>query len=319
MRAVAVRRLVEHACARGPLALLVELRGLPLFVGALLTSLRDSGKLHKYDGRWTLAERHPVAGPVAVTGLLRARIERLCAEGREVLGLIAVCGSRAEHALLARLVPDERLLSGLAELPAAGVPHGDVVGRLWYGVRHPLLAEVAYDLLPLAVRHRRQPRSPGARGRTRPASGEYWHRTCGARARSSTRRRRWTCCSRPPARRWPARPARRRSASCARRCAAAGGWRSSMCCLAGPGANGGSWPCTPSACAPAPPPARCTLWPTSSGGPPGGYADLCATPLSGRPPLALLTFIASGATPGDRHRDQVSHPHLISPRQGRAP
>jgi hypothetical protein len=100
MRAVAVRRLVEHACARGPLALLVELRGLPLFVGALLTSLRDSGKLHKYDGRWTLAERHPVAGPVAVTGLLRARIERLCAEGREVLGLIAVCGSRAEHALL---------------------------------------------------------------------------------------------------------------------------------------------------------------------------------------------------------------------------
>lgn len=130
--------------------------GVPLFVGALVGSFADSGALYRYDGRWALAAQHPEAVPAAVSALLQSQIERLPNEAREVLDLLAVCGAQADHALLERLLPGDRLLCGLAELRAAGIVVEEIIdGRIRYRAAHALLCEVAYGLLPLVVRRRR--------------------------------------------------------------------------------------------------------------------------------------------------------------------
>lgn len=87
--------------------------GLPLFVGALVGSLVESGALHRDDGRWALAARASEAVPPEVSALLRSRIERLSVHARQVLDLLAVCGSQADHGLLERLLSSERLLAVL--------------------------------------------------------------------------------------------------------------------------------------------------------------------------------------------------------------
>lgn len=136
--------------------LLVRSGGVPLFVRALVGALVDGDGLYRHDGRWLLAARPPAEVPPAVTALLRSRIERLPAAARAVLELVAVCGGQAEHALVERLLPDDRLLSGLAALRVGGVVAEEVVdGRVRYRVAHPLLAEVAYELLTLVARRRR--------------------------------------------------------------------------------------------------------------------------------------------------------------------
>lgn len=130
--------------------------GVPLFVTALVGSLVDSGALRCDQGRWVLAAPAEDAVPEVVSELLRTRIERLPAAAREALDLLAVCGAAAEHDLLGRLLPEDRLLSGLAGLRAARVVSEEVTdGRVGYRAAHPLLAEVAYGLQPLVVRRRR--------------------------------------------------------------------------------------------------------------------------------------------------------------------
>ena len=131
--------------------------GLPLFVSALVGSLIETGALRRSDdGRWTLGPQQLETVPAAVSALLRSRIERLSVVAREVLDLLAVCGAQAEHGLLERLVPSERLLIGLVELRASGVVWEEVVDdRVRYRPVHPLICEVAYELLPLVSRRRR--------------------------------------------------------------------------------------------------------------------------------------------------------------------
>jgi DNA-binding CsgD family transcriptional regulator/tetratricopeptide (TPR) repeat protein len=130
--------------------------GVPLFVGALVGSLAETGALYRFDGRWALAAQHPEAVPAAVSALLQSQIERLAGEAREVLDLLAVCGAQIDHALLQRLVPGDRLLRGLTDLRAAGIVVEEIIdGRIRYRAAHALLCEVAYELLPLVVRRRR--------------------------------------------------------------------------------------------------------------------------------------------------------------------
>jgi predicted ATPase len=130
--------------------------GVPLFVGALVGSFADNGALYRFDGRWALAPQRPEAVPAAVSALLQSQVQGLPNEAREVLDLLAVCGVQVDHALLTRLMPDERLLCGLTDLRAAGHVLEEVIdGRICYRAAHALLREVAYELLPLMVRRRR--------------------------------------------------------------------------------------------------------------------------------------------------------------------
>jgi DNA-binding CsgD family transcriptional regulator len=129
--------------------------GFPLFVGALVDSLTGSTALRCEDGQWVLAPDAAESVPAVVSELLRARVEELPEPAREVLDLVAVCGPAAEHGLLRRIVPEERLLPGLVTLRAARVVTEEVVdGSVVYRTAHPLIAEVAYGLLPLVARRR---------------------------------------------------------------------------------------------------------------------------------------------------------------------
>ncbi len=84
-----------------------------------------------------------------------------------MLDLLAVCGGVAEHVLLSDVADD--LVEGIIELRGTGLVAEDTQeGELSYRVVHPVLAEVAYDMLPLIVKRQlhAQPR-PG--GRAAPA------------------------------------------------------------------------------------------------------------------------------------------------------
>jgi predicted ATPase len=130
--------------------------GLPLFVGSLVGSFIESGALRRCGAAWTLGPQRPETVPAAVSALLRSRIERLSTVAREVLDLLAVCGAQADHGLLERLLSSEHLLPGLVELRASGVVLEEVVDdRVRYRPTHPLICEVAYELLPLVSRRRR--------------------------------------------------------------------------------------------------------------------------------------------------------------------
>ena len=156
-----VERLAQALLAGEPPPALTEVLaaragGVPLFVAALVGFLQDSGALTRPDGRWVLAAQLPEAVPAVVSGLLRSQVERLPAEARAVLDLLAVCGGQAPHPLLEALTPGDPLMAGLAALRGAGLLAEEVAGgEVRYRVVHPLLAEVAYDLLPLVTRMRR--------------------------------------------------------------------------------------------------------------------------------------------------------------------
>jgi DNA-binding CsgD family transcriptional regulator len=149
--------LLDGAVPAGLLDVLTSRSGgLPLFVDALVGSFVESGALYRYEGLWALAPQHAEAVPAAVSALVESRVRRLPGDARQVLDLLAVCGARADHALLEQLMPGAGLLDGLSALRADGVVVEEVIdGRIRYRVTHALLCEVAYDLLPLVVRRRR--------------------------------------------------------------------------------------------------------------------------------------------------------------------
>ena len=62
-----------------------------------------------------------------------------------------MCGGVAEHVLLSDVADD--LVEGVIELRGTGLVAEDTKeGELSYRVVHPVLAEVAYDMLPLIVK-----------------------------------------------------------------------------------------------------------------------------------------------------------------------
>ncbi|MEV7098637.1 AAA family ATPase [Amycolatopsis sp. NPDC051045] len=131
--------------------------GVPLFVKELVGALVDSGALVRSGDRWALGAGDLTPVPRVVGELLRDRIESLAPAGRRVLDTLVVFGGRVTHALLREVVADDALLlDGIARLRTLNLideqaGHGAVA----YRVTHPLLGEVAYDLLPAAARGER--------------------------------------------------------------------------------------------------------------------------------------------------------------------
>jgi predicted ATPase len=142
--------------------------GCPFFVRVIVLRLIETGALFRSSGRWVLGAGTAAEVPALVSTLLRSKIEALPPAARQVLDLLAVCSGVAEHVLLSEVADD--LLKGVTVLRAAGLVVEDIKeGGLWYQVVHPMLAEVAYDLLqswprPGAARGG-DPRRPGPPGR----------------------------------------------------------------------------------------------------------------------------------------------------------
>jgi DNA-binding CsgD family transcriptional regulator/tetratricopeptide (TPR) repeat protein len=125
--------------------------GVPLFVRAIILRLIETGALFRSSERWVLGAGAAAEIPALVSTLLRRKIEVLSAAARRVLDLVAVCGGVAEHVLLSDAADD--LVAGVTELRATGLVTEDTKeGELSYRVVHPVLAEVAYDMLPVIVR-----------------------------------------------------------------------------------------------------------------------------------------------------------------------
>jgi predicted ATPase len=165
--------------------------GVPLFVRAIVQRLIETGALFRSSGRWVLGAGAAAEIPALVSTLLRGKIEMLAAAGRQALDLLAVSGGVAEHVLLFDVTDD--LVEGITELRATGLLAEDIrEGNLWYRVVHPVLAEVAYDMLPVIVRrqlHAQLAQAVEGRGRRpgRPSacdtvSSTWWSRSMNAKA-----------------------------------------------------------------------------------------------------------------------------------------
>jgi predicted ATPase len=141
--------------------------GVPLFVKAIVLRLIETGALFRSGGRWLLRPRAAADVPAVVSTLLRDKIKELPPTARGVLDVLAVCGGAAEHVLLLDVADD--LVEGVTELRAADVIVEDTSGGgLSYRVVHPVLAEVAYDLVPVIVRRQLHARLADAVERHRP-------------------------------------------------------------------------------------------------------------------------------------------------------
>ncbi|HEY3009244.1 MAG TPA: AAA family ATPase [Micromonosporaceae bacterium] len=127
--------------------------GVPLFVRAIIARLIETSGLFRSAGRWVLSPRAADEVPALVSALLRNKIEGLPSEARGVLDLLAVCGGAAEHVLLENIA--DHLVEGVNGLRAGAlVLEESRGGSLWYRVAHPVLAEAAYDMMPLLLRRR---------------------------------------------------------------------------------------------------------------------------------------------------------------------
>jgi DNA-binding CsgD family transcriptional regulator/tetratricopeptide (TPR) repeat protein len=141
--------------------------GVPLFVRAIVLRLIETGALFSSVGRWVLRPGAAAEVPALVSTLLRAKIEGLSPSARGVLDVLAVCGGAAEHLLLDDVAVDPA--EGFAGLRAADLVVEDIRGgAVWYRVVHPVLAEAAYDMVPLRERRRLHARLAGAVQRHRP-------------------------------------------------------------------------------------------------------------------------------------------------------
>ena len=141
--------------------------GVPLFVRAIVQRLIETSTLFRSSGWWVLGAGAAAEVPTLVGTLLRGKIEVLSPAARQVLDLLAVCGGVAGHVLLSEVAGD--LVAGVTELRLTGLVVEDTKeGDLSYRVVHPVLAEVAYDMLPLIVRRQLHAQLAHAVERRRP-------------------------------------------------------------------------------------------------------------------------------------------------------
>lgn len=125
--------------------------GNPYFIGEVIRDLRERGCLVWEDGRTVLAGDASI--PVALEEALRARLDRLDAEARELITAAAVIGRSFDLPLLEQLLPRARLLPTLSDLRALQlVVEERSLPTPEYRFRHGIVEEVAYGGLVEARR-----------------------------------------------------------------------------------------------------------------------------------------------------------------------
>ncbi len=125
-----------------------ETDGNPFFVGEVLRSLAESGRLQYDDAteRWSVDRSAPLGLPESVRDVIGRRVERLGDETREVLTLASVIGRSFELELLVRLIESEvGLLDRLEGAVTASLldESTERVGRFRFV--HSLINQTLYD------------------------------------------------------------------------------------------------------------------------------------------------------------------------------
>ncbi len=274
--------------------------GSPLVVTALLGELLASGGLFRSGGAWALGPGALDAVPAVVRDLVLGRLQRLTAQQRMLLELVAVAGDAATPPVLADVLgaDEERLLARLRRLRdlglvaevtegwgarGAGAAEGGsslVHRELIYRAAHPAYAEVAYAELPEATRRRLHAAVAVALERRWPHDVELLAPSTRARAGRPTRGARSTCSWPRVSARLPCMPVRRPRAPWKRRCRTPRRWVGTT----GPPRSWSAWarrgrpPGTPR-----PPPRPGTRPSTPTGGrgiPRGWHAPAASSPSS---------------------------------------
>ena len=131
--------------------------GNALFVGEIMRTLRDTGRLQRVDGQVRIDRGSARRGvPLSLRALLGARIDGLPHSQRQALEAAAVIGVTFSEALLLRLCGADVSSSDLAELDEAGLITDECEGSNSSGkwrFRHQLFLDAAYGRL-LAGRRR---------------------------------------------------------------------------------------------------------------------------------------------------------------------
>ena len=128
--------------------------GNPLFVEQMISMLIDDGQLVKEDGSWVaVGDFQTISIPPGIHALLAARLERLDADERAVLGLAAVIGQTFYVGALEAMaspVLSGRIPSVLHELVHKELVRpgqSDFVDEGAFEFRHLLIRDAAYDAL----------------------------------------------------------------------------------------------------------------------------------------------------------------------------
>jgi class 3 adenylate cyclase len=128
-----------------------ETDGNPFFVGEVLRSLVESGRL-QYDSateRWSVDRMAPLGLPESVRDVITRRVERLGEETHELLMLAAVIGRSFELGLLGRVVetPESEVLDRLEAAVTASLldESAEQIGRFRFV--HALINQTLYDRL----------------------------------------------------------------------------------------------------------------------------------------------------------------------------
>jgi class 3 adenylate cyclase len=126
-----------------------ETDGNPFFVGEVLRSLIESGRLlyDKGTERWSVDRSAPLGLPQSVRDVIARRIERLGDEALEVLTLGAVIGSSFELELLLRLVglTESELLDQLEAAVEASVLEESTEHLGRFRFMHALIKQTLYE------------------------------------------------------------------------------------------------------------------------------------------------------------------------------
>jgi DNA-binding SARP family transcriptional activator len=128
-----------------------ETDGNPFFVGEVLRSLVESGRL-LYDeetGRWSVDRSAPLGLPESLRDVIGRRVERLGAQTRDVLTLAAVIGRSFELELLTRLVDlaDGKLLDLLEAAVEASLLDESTERVGQFRFVHALINQTLYEAL----------------------------------------------------------------------------------------------------------------------------------------------------------------------------
>jgi DNA-binding CsgD family transcriptional regulator/tetratricopeptide (TPR) repeat protein len=130
--------------------------GIPLLVEELLNEmLRDRLLVHEADG-WRVRGKFRAKAPSTLTRAVAGQLDRIGAEGRELLSMAAVLGRRFPLPIL-------QAVCGMGDREMLSYLHADLTAQLvmpdeqtpdWYAFRHPLLVDAVLALITPAARSR---------------------------------------------------------------------------------------------------------------------------------------------------------------------
>ena len=123
--------------------------GLPLLVEELLSGMLRDGLLARGDQGWQVTGELRTTVPVTLARAMADRLERIGAQGRELLSIAAVLGRRFTLTVLhaATGLSDRTTLSHLHTEVTAQIVAPDEQTPGWYTFQHPLIVDALLSLL----------------------------------------------------------------------------------------------------------------------------------------------------------------------------